>query len=141
VILHCNFEELRALTHGADLVLRDAGADRSGAVAAPPEAVALIEQLLPRLGGDLSVETFQEQRSMERAVAAICGNLQKRLEETVVEHSPGHEAAVNYYFDFGYARTVLHRLEQMGAEMRAIIEVASGEPVNKETATTFTFPD
>ena len=36
VILHCNFEELRALLAASELIVADANG-RSGAVAAPPE--------------------------------------------------------------------------------------------------------
>jgi hypothetical protein len=140
MILHCNFEELRALVAGADLVLRD-GEQGGGGVAAPPEALARVEELKPRLVGDLTVETLLDQRAVRLAVAVICQKLQKRMEVTVVEHSPADETAINLYFDFGHARTVLHRLDQMGEEMRAIIEVANGEPVNETSAASFNFPD
>ena len=50
MILHCTFEELSAISAGAERVLAEAG---SGAtvVVAPPEVVADVEALLPRLVG------------------------------------------------------------------------------------------
>lgn len=141
MILRCNYEELRALANGADLVLADEEAGSSGGVAAPAEALALVEQLTPRLVGDLSVETLADQRNLRRAVAFICDNLRSRMEEVVVEHYPAHEEAVSQYFDYGYALAVLRRLDRAGEEMTAIIELTTGEPVSDASAATFNFPD
>jgi hypothetical protein len=139
VILYVNFEEIRALASGADLVV--ATSEQSGAVAAPSEAVAKAEALRPRLSGDMSIRTLAEQRRVRGAVAAICDHLRERLETKVIEFSPGHEEAVDLYFDYAHAVTVLDRLDRLGNEMNAMIEVMTGTKVTDASAETITFPD
>lgn len=141
MILHCNFEEIQALTSGAEMVLAGADAPEESAVAAPAEAIALIEHLLPRLTGDISVTTLSEQRQVRQAISVICSGLLSRMDEKILAYSPGHEEAVNTYFDYGHSRTVLDRVDQIGSEMGAIIELITGESATDETAVSVTFPD
>ena len=141
MILHCNFEELRALVAGAELLTEGECAPQSAFVAAPCKAAEDVEALLPRLTGDVSIETLAEQRRVHRAVLAICDNLHEQLDQTVLEHNPAHEEAVNLYFDYAYTRTVLDRLDRMGAEMDAMIELITGAPATEESAEAVTFPD
>jgi hypothetical protein len=142
VILNVNFEELRALSVGMDLVLGAVHTGMTGAVAAPAEALADAEALRPRLaGGDLSIETLSEQRRVRSAVSLVCDHLRERLHTTVVEHSPGHEEAVFLYFEYGHTLTVLDKLDRMGEEMTALIELMTGNAVTDETAAAITFPD
>ncbi len=136
MILHCNFEEIRALMAASELIVADAH-DRAGAVAAPPEGVVMVEQLLPRLTGDVSIETLEDQRRIQGAVSYIVGDLHRRLDQKIVEASPGNEEALHLYFDYGHSRTVLHRLDHMGAEMSAIIDLIGGT----QAAAGITFPD
>jgi len=138
VILHCNFEELRALTSASELIVGDAYG-QPGAVAAPPEGLVMVEHLLPRLTGDVSIETLDDQRRVRKAVDYICGELHRRLDDQIIETNPANEEAVALYFDYGHSRTVLYRLEQMGAEMEAIVDLISGS--NPAAASTVTFPD
>jgi hypothetical protein len=141
VILYCNFEELRALAFGAEMVLSEPGAAPESAVAAPAEAVALIEQLLPRLTGDLSVTTLAEQRQVRKAVSVICDELRAKMDERIVQIGPGHEDAVNTYFDYAHSRVVLDRLDRMGSEMYAIVELITGAVPSEQAAQSVTFPD
>jgi hypothetical protein len=141
VILHCNFEELRALSAGAEVVLGAAVGSSAAAVAAPAEAVAQVEMLAPRLTGDLSVATLAEQRQLRGAVSVICASLLTRLDERVLAYHPAHEEAVALYFDYAHTRTVLDRVDRLGAEMDAIIELITGEAATEETAQSVTFPD
>ena len=136
MILHCNFEELRALTSAIELMVSESGPAGAG-VAAPPEGVAKVEQLLPRLTGDVSIETLDDQRRVREAVGLLVTDLHRRLDDKVIEFHPGHEEAVALYFDYAYSRTVLHRLDRMGAQMAAILDLISsgGTPAG------MTFPD
>ena len=59
MIVNCNFEELTALRAGARQVL-DSYVPKGGVVVAPPEERERIAALLPRLGGDLSVERLKK---------------------------------------------------------------------------------
>ncbi len=141
MILQCNFEEIRALAAGAELLsARDSGGE-SSAVAAPVEAARYVEHLLPRLTGDLSIYTLADQQRVRMAVAAICETLHERLEARVLEYHPAHEEAVANYFDYAHVRTVLHRLDAIGAEMNALIELMTGAPPTAESARMITFPD
>lgn len=141
MILHCNFEELRALSAGAEVVRTEVMASSGSAIAAPAEAAALVDALLPRLTGDLSVATLAEQRQVRTAVSAICESLHLRMDESILAHNPAHEEAVNFYFDYAHTRTVLDRLDRMGSEMDAIIELITGQPATDEAAATITFAD
>lgn len=139
MILHCNFEELRALASAGESVVTAAEAASTGPVSAPAEGVARVEMLLPRLTGDFSIDTLDEQRRVRDAVRVIVDDLHARLDQTIVAHNPAHEEAVALYFDYGHSRTVLHRLDQMGAEMEALVDLITGG--NPETGGAITFPD
>lgn len=139
--LNCNFEELRALAAGAELILDPLGTHSSGSVAAPVEAMTQVAMLQPRLAGSLSVETLEEQRWMRRAVEAICTTLHERMDEKVLEYHPAHEEAVALYFDYAHAFGVLRRLEAIGSEMRGVIELMTGEQPSDEAARRVTFPE
>lgn len=134
VILHCNFEELRALAAASETIVAD-GHVHPG-VMASPEGVVMVEQLLPRLTGDVSIETLQDQRRVQKAVTFIVGDLHRRMDERIIATYPADEEAVALYFDYGYSRSVLYRLDQMGAEMEAIVELIGGG-----AAAGTTFPD
>lgn len=140
MIVHCNFEELRALRQGAHVVLEGTGA-WSAAVAAPSAERAEVERLLPRLEGDLTIETLEEQRAVAGAMETIVATLRREMESVVVATHPGQEAAVEAYFDFAHALSVLDRVREMGEEMEALIELVTGEPPTPEVARTFVFPD
>ena len=141
MILHCNFEELRALASGAELLLMEYQSSAPGYIVAPSVAATDVERLRPRLRESLSIVTLAEQRSVRKAVGAICEELHERLEEKVLQFHPAHEEAVSLYFDYAHAFGVLNRLDEMGIEMAGIIELMTGGPVTDGAATTVTFPD
>ncbi|HEY0304456.1 MAG TPA: hypothetical protein VGC44_05770 [Longimicrobiales bacterium] len=140
MILHCTFEELSAISAGAERVLAEAG---SGAtvVVAPPEVVADVEAMLPRLNGDLSLTTLAEQQSIARAVTYIVAELKQRMDTAVLEEHAASEYAVGAYFEYAHALTVQDRVVRLGAEMSAIIEVMTGRSPTSEIGKTFEFPD
>jgi len=139
MILYCNFEELGALKKGAEALLAEAGSGPMP-VAAPPEGREEAASLLPRLTGDLTIETLAEQRRVHAAVAAIVGQLRESMDEAVVATHPGGEVAVASYFLYAHALSVLSRLEEMGQEMEALIEVVTGNRPTRAMAETFHFP-
>jgi hypothetical protein len=140
MILHCNFEELRALSSAGEAVVAAAEAASAGSVQAPAEGVAKVEMLLPRLTGDFSIETLDEQRRVRHAVSVIVDDLKSRMDQKIIEFSgPEHEEAVALYFDYGYSRTVLRRLDTMGAEMEGIVDLITGG--HPELGGGITFPD
>lgn len=122
MILHCNYEELRALASGGEAVVSSHGRFP----AAYGDGVAQVETLLPRLTGDVSIDTLEDQRRTRDAVGVICDDLRTRMDQAVIEFNPGHEEAVGLYFDYAHTRSVLHRLDLMGAEMSAIVDLITG---------------
>ena len=140
MIVHCNFEELSALKSGARQVL-DGYAPESGMIAAPPEEREQVAALMLRLGGDFSVTTLAEQRSLLHAVAIIVGILRIEMESVVVAHHPADEFAVSAYFAFAHALSVQACLYELGLEMEALVELVTGGPVTEELARDFVFPD
>ena len=140
MIVHCNFEELTALKAGASQVL-DGYAPEHGVVAAPPEEREQVAALMPQLGGDFSVTTLAQQRSLLHAVSIIVGILRIEMESMVTANHPAHEGALSAYFDFAHALAVQARLYEVGLEMEALAELVTGETVTEEFARDFVFPD
>ena len=139
MILRCNFEELRALASAGETVVLATEAASAGSVSAPAEGVAKVEMLLPRLTGDIGIETLDDQRRVRHAVSVIVNDLHSRLDEKIIEFNPAHEDAVTLYFDYGHSRSVLYRLDQMGTEMEAIVDlITGGQPAQGGG---ITFPD
>ena len=140
MILRCNFEELGALRRGAHGFLGE-HPGRGSPVAAPPEGWEEVQALLPRLSGDLTVETLADQRRILTAVSVIVGSLKEAMDLSVISAHPADESAVSDYFLYAHALSVLHRLSELGQEMEALIEVVTGAPATPEVAATFRFPD
>ena len=141
MILTFNYEELRALAAGAEMLLSRWDRSSPGPGVAPAEALAQVELLQPRLTGALSIDTLAEQRSVRGAVALICDGLHDRMEAKVIEFHPAHEEAVALYFDYAHAFSVLNRLDEIGAEMSAMIELITGEAPSATSASELNFPD
>ena len=138
MILYCNFEELAAVSAGGNrLVATAIGGDHP--VLAPPQALADLEALLPRLVGDVEVATLADQRAIERALELLVTDLGTRMDEAIQAEHAAAEDAVLAYFDYAHVRSVLDRVERMGAKMEGIIELATGVPADDEAARTFIF--
>ena len=140
MILHCTYEELAALSAGGERVLAEAGSGVS-VVTAPPEVVADVEALLPRLIGDLSVTTLAEQQSIARAVTFIVAELKQRLDAQILDTHPADEYAVGAYFDYAHALSVQDRVIRVGKEIAAVIELLTGAPPTPDMVRNFTIPD
>jgi len=140
VILHCTFEELAALSAGAERVLAEANAG-GAVVVAPPEVMADVESLLPRLHGDLSITTLAEQQSVARAATFVVAELKQRMDALILEAHPADEYAVQAYFEYAHVLSVQDRVARIGQEMAAIIELMTGYPPTSETIRNFTIPD
>lgn len=138
MILRCNFEELAALRSGAREYLTAVTA-----VGRTPEASAhdALEELLQRLGGDIGIDTLDEQQRVERAVEQILACARERMDAMVLEQYVGAEDAVNAYFDYAHVLTVHDRVSRMGQEMTAMIELMTGEPPTAEVARDIYFPE
>ncbi len=140
VILSVNYEETQALRGGAENLLSgDAGDPR--VVRVQPEDRVAVEALLPKLEGDISVQTLEELQGTERAIEAILECLRAEMEVTVVVTHPADESAVNAYFEFAHVLAVARRLEELSDEMEALIELVTGEPVTADSVRGFQFPD
>ena len=139
MILHCAYEELTALGATANRVV--AAADDGSRVAAPPQALADVASLQPRLHGDLSIATLEEQRSVERAVEYLLDALRERMNGFILSQHVGSEDSINAYFDYAHVYALLDRVRGVGREMVAMIELMTGEPPTAETARSVTFPD
>ena len=140
MILRCNFEELGALRKGAHGLLGDCPEEGSHVVA-PPEGMEEVQALLPRLSGDLTMETLADQRRILKAVATIVASLKDEMDVSIISAHPADEQAVSSYFLYAHALSVLNRVADLGQEMEALIEVVTGEPATPEVAATFRFPD
>lgn len=140
MILHCTFEELSALSAGAERVLAESG--QAGVViAAPAHIVADLEALTPRLIGDLSVTTLAEQRSIARAIAFVVADLKIRMDASIVSDHAAGELAVQAYFEYAHVLTMEDRLRRLGSQMSALIELMTGGPASDEAARSIAFPD
>lgn len=117
-ILQLSYEEVTALNSAAQ---RMSGAG-GGGVAAPPEALAALDERLP-LQGDISVDSLEEQGRLLEAMDAVLDHLRHRVDALILEQYVGADDAVNAYFDYANVLTARHRLRQMGHEMRAVAEL------------------
>ncbi len=140
VILHCTFEELSALAAGTHRVLAEAD-EAAVVVAAPPQIVADIEALAPRLTGDISLATLAEQRSIARAAAYIVADLKQRMDATIITEHPASEATVQAYFEYAHVLSFEDRLRRLGDQMSALIELMTGSAASDESARVIAFPD
>jgi hypothetical protein len=140
VILQFNYEELTALRAGARTFLaREEG--RGGRVLAPPGERGRVEALLTGLEAHIAVPTLADLRSVRSAVDAIVECLRAEMEAVVVATHAADERAVAAYFDFAHVLTVANRLDEMAAEMEAMIELVTGEPPTSATSHSFHFPE
>lgn len=140
MIVTCSYEELVALTDGAQSLLSESAGSES-AVAAPSAGRMAVEALLPQLSGDLSVHTLAEQVQLERAARLIVEYLRVEMDTRVVTAHPAAEEAVTAYFDFAHALSFLGRVREVGQEMRVLVEVMTGGPPTEHSIRTFRFPD
>ena len=140
VILHVNYEEVRALKAGGRSLL-DGESELPSYVLAPPESRARVEALMPLLEGDLSVATLAELRGVAVAVDTIVEHLRVEMESTVVATHAADELAVAAYFDFAHGLTVARRLRDMASQREALIELVTGRPADAEAVASFRFPD
>ena len=140
MILHCNYEELTALRHGARALLDAAAAARSQG-GTSPSARTEVAFLLPKLRGDLTVRTLADLREVASGIEAIVDHLRADVDLWVKRTHPAHESAVAAYFDFAHAFSVLSRARRMEGDMVALIEVAEGRSMSPELARSFVFPD
>lgn len=124
MILSCNFEELRALTSGAELLLSSPD-ERERAANGRVD----VEALQHRLVGDIEVTSTDDQQSLRRAVGVITDALHRRMDATILEHHPAHEEAVLLYFDYAHSIGVLSRLDAIGRELEALEELLDGARV------------
>jgi hypothetical protein len=139
VILSLNYEELQAVRSATQGALGTEAGDTC-AIAAPPQAREDLERLLPRLDGEIPLETLEEQKSVERALEVIVECLREEMESAVLVTHPADEGAVAAYFGFAHALSVLHRVREIGEEMEALIEVMTGSPVTPELERSIRFP-
>jgi hypothetical protein len=140
VILYLSFEELTALSAEAERVLGVDGAS-GGGIAAPPQFLAEIEQFARLLVGDVNVENLEQQRSMRRVVDHLLQRCRVRMDSSITEQHPAAEAAVAAYFDYAHVLAASDRLDSIGAEMTALVQVMTGEDPESESASRFSFPE
>jgi hypothetical protein len=138
--LYCNFEELSALGHGAHTLLQG-GDEGDCAVAAPSASRAAVEAFLPRLDSDVAIATLIEQRSAESALVAIVECLRIEMESAIGATHAADEQAVSAYFEYAHAFSVLGRVQEMGREMEALIELVTGRAPTADIARDFVFPN
>jgi hypothetical protein len=138
MILHFSFEELAALDAVIERVREASG---RGGVAAPAEVLPDIEALAPRLTGDFALRSLGEQQSVQRAIEYMLAESRDRADAVILNQHPAAEEAVLAYFEFAHVLTVLDRVRQIGAEMRAIIELTTGHAPSDTNAREYTFED
>ena len=90
MILRCNYEELGALRTGATSLLGGSPGERAPVVA-PPEGFEDVMALLPRLDGDLAMETLAEQRQVLKGISAIVQRLKEEMDASVLATHPAGE--------------------------------------------------
>lgn len=119
MICPCNFEELQALTAGAEALL----ATQRG-----PQP--LVQDLLDQLDGDLVISGPGSQARTLSGISAVVEHLRAGLDRAILEAHPAEEGAVQAYFNYAHALSVQHRLEVLGEEQRALEALLHEEDVS-----------
>jgi hypothetical protein len=140
MILYLSFEELTALSAEAERVLATSESAGYG-IAAPPAFLAEVEQFAQLLVGDVTVDNLEQQRSMRRVVDYLLDRCRVRMDRVVVDQHAAAENAVAAYFDYAHVLTARHRLDGIGAEMTALVDILTGESADSERGRRFEFPD
>ena len=118
MILELSYEEVTALNSAAERIRGGAG----GGVAAPPEAIAALDERLP-LRGDIAVESPAEQKRLLVALDTVLAHLKQRMDALILEQYVGADDPVNAYFDYANVLTARRRLFELGHRMRVVNEV------------------
>jgi hypothetical protein len=140
VILYLSFEELTALGSSAEQVLVANAASGHG-IAAPPQLIAEVEQFSQRLDGDLTVSTLDEQRTMQQVIRHLLAGSLARMDEAIVLQHAAAETAVAAYFEYAHVLGVHNRLQAIGDEMAAIVQLMTGNDPDSESGRRFSFPE
>jgi hypothetical protein len=140
VILYLSFEELAALGSSADRVLF-AGAASGHGVVAPPQLLADVEQFSHQLSGDIAVKSLQQQRTLQLVVRHLLDGCRANMDEAVLLQHAAAESAVAAYFEYAHVLTVSQRVNAMGSEMAAIVQVMTGADPDSESGRRFSFPE
>ena len=134
MILRLSYEEVTALNEAAERILEVQGRH----VVAPPAALAGMEPLLP-LDGDVSVETLGEQRQLMAALGTLLDHAKHRMDGFIVDGHVGSEESVVAFFEYANVLAARAKLEAIGHEMKALIEVMTVEETVEEEE--ILFPD
>jgi hypothetical protein len=140
MILYLSFEELAALGSSVEQVLV-ANAASSHGIAAPPQLLAEVEQFSQRLTGDMAFATLEDQRGAQLVVKHLLAGSLARMDEAVIMQHAAAETAVAAYFEYAHILGVHNRLQAMGNEMAAIVQLMTGEDPESETGRRFSFPE
>lgn len=140
MILYLSYEELAALGSSAEQVLVANAANGHG-IAAPPQLIADVELFSQRLTGDITLSSLEDQRSMQLVVKHLLAGSQARMDEAVVLQHAAAESAVAAYFEYAHILGVQHRLQAIGDEMAALIQLMTGDDPESESARRFDFPE
>jgi hypothetical protein len=140
MILYCTFEELSALSAAAERALAGNGGGGT-VVSAPHDIIADIEAVAPMFQGDIGMRTLADQQRLQRVCEFVLGQLHERMDNAIIEYHAADEYAVAAYFEYAHVLSVTGRLRRVGAEMRAMIELATGAPPDERTIANFTFPE
>jgi hypothetical protein len=139
VILYLNFEELSALGECADHVLAAGGTGHG--IAAPPHFIAEVERFAQIISGDVNLKSIAEQKRILAVVNNLLAGSRSRLDRIVIEQHAAAEDAVAAYFTYAHVLTVARRIESIGQEMAAIVELMTGETPDSEAGRRFSFED
>lgn len=140
MILYLSFEELSALSAEAERVLAASAAAGYG-IAAPPKVLAEIEQFAQLLVGDVAIETIEQQRTMRRVVTYLLDRCRERMERVVLEQHAAAESVVAAYFEYAHVLTASRRLDMIGDEMAALVQVMTGDDPESDAGRRFAFPE
>ena len=140
VILYLSFEELAALGSCAERVLF-ANAAAGHGIAAPPQLVADVEQFSHRLTGDIAITSIEDQRTLQLVLRHLVDRCRGEMDEAVILQHAAAESAVASYFDYAHVLTVSHRLNAIGEEMAAIVQLMTGDDPESESGRRFSFPE
>lgn len=139
MILYLSFEELAALGSSVERVLFAHAATGHG-IAAPPRIIEDVEKFSQRLTGDITITSLEDQRTLDLVVKHLLEDSHARMQEMIVVEHAAAEGAVAAYFEYAHVLGVSHRLQAIGDEMAAIVQLIGDDP-DSESGRRFSFPE
>jgi membrane protease subunit HflC len=90
---------------------------------------------------EISIATLEDHRTLQLVVGELLDRCRAAMDEAVIMQHAAAESAVAAYFEYAHVLIVSHRLQAIGEEMAAIVQLMTGDDPDSESGRRFSFPE